>query len=132
LAAPAYAQISIPWFTIDGGGGTSTGGGFTLSGTIGQPDAGVTMTGGGFSLVGGFWPAFSTNQCGPSDVASGGQTVGADGELTADDIIVFIGWFVSNNPLADVAGSGQTVGADGEFTADDVIIFINRFVAGCP
>ena len=46
---------SIDWFTIDGGGGTSTGGVYLVSGTIGQPDAGGPMTGGNFSLTGGFW-----------------------------------------------------------------------------
>ena len=55
LAASAAAQnYSIDWFTIDGGGGTSTGGVFSVSGTIGQPDAGA-MSGGNYSLVGGFW-----------------------------------------------------------------------------
>ena len=52
----ALAQTySIDWFTIDGGGGTSTGGAYSLSGTIGQPDAGEPMTGGNYSLIGGFW-----------------------------------------------------------------------------
>jgi hypothetical protein len=51
----AFAQsYSIDWYTIDGGGGTSTGGVYSVSGTIGQPDAG-TMSGGSYSLVGGFW-----------------------------------------------------------------------------
>ncbi len=51
----AHAQtFSIPWHTMDGGGGTSTGGDFSVSGTIGQPDAGV-MSGGPFTLTGGFW-----------------------------------------------------------------------------
>ncbi len=51
----ARAQnYSIDWHTIDGGGGTSTGGLYSISGTIGQPDAG-TMSGGNFSLAGGFW-----------------------------------------------------------------------------
>src|SRR6185503_17568854 len=48
-------QYTIAWFTIDGGGGTSTGGVFSVSGTIGQPDAGGPMTGGNYSLTGGFW-----------------------------------------------------------------------------
>lgn len=39
---------------MDGGGGTSTGGVYSVSGTIGQPDAG-TMSGGQFTSVGGFW-----------------------------------------------------------------------------
>ena len=57
LAWPALAHAqsySIDWFTIDGGGGTSTGGVFSVSGTIGQPDAGK-MSGGNFTVDGGFW-----------------------------------------------------------------------------
>src|SRR5881396_2997907 len=51
----ALAQsYSIDWFTIDGGGGTSTGGVYSVSGTIGQPDAG-RMSGGIYGLDGGFW-----------------------------------------------------------------------------
>ena len=50
-----FAQYSIPWFTIDGGGGTSTGGVYAVSGTIGQPDAGGPMTNGQYSVTGGFW-----------------------------------------------------------------------------
>src|SRR5439155_18754586 len=37
-----------------GGGGTSSGGNYTLAGTIGQPAAG-TLEGGSYQLVGGFW-----------------------------------------------------------------------------
>ena len=57
IATSALAQsYNIDWFTIDGGGGTSTGGVYSVSGTIGQPDAG-TMSGGNYSLIGGFWGA---------------------------------------------------------------------------
>lgn len=62
LATVALARAqsySIDWFTIDGGGGTSTGGVYAVSGTIGQPDAGEPMTGGNFSLTGGFWSLFA-------------------------------------------------------------------------
>jgi len=50
----AWGQYSIDWQTIDGGGGTSTGGVYSVTGTIGQPDAGA-MSGGNFTLDGGFW-----------------------------------------------------------------------------
>jgi hypothetical protein len=49
-----WGQYSIDWSTIDDGGGTSTGGVYTVSGTIGQPDAGM-MSGGAHTLSGGFW-----------------------------------------------------------------------------
>jgi len=60
LACPhASAQTySIDWFSMDGGGGTSTGGVYSVSGTVGQPDAGA-MSGGNFSLTGGFWSLFA-------------------------------------------------------------------------
>jgi hypothetical protein len=52
VMAQSYA---INWHTIDGGGGTSTGGVYSVSGTIGQPDAGPTMTNGQYAVTGGFW-----------------------------------------------------------------------------
>jgi hypothetical protein len=56
LAISTSAQTySIDWFKIAGGGGTSTNGQYSLSGTIGQPDAGGPVTGGNYSLTGGFW-----------------------------------------------------------------------------
>jgi hypothetical protein len=52
LHAQSY---SIDWFKIAGGGGTSTGGLYQVSGTIGQPDAAPVMTNGQLSVTGGFW-----------------------------------------------------------------------------
>ena len=53
--ASALGGYDISWLTVDGGGGTSSGDPYTLSGTAGQPDAGV-LSGGTYALVGGFWP----------------------------------------------------------------------------
>ena len=57
-------SYSIDWYKIAGGGGTSTGGVYTVSGTIGQHDAGGPMTGGNFSLTGGFWALFAVQTLG--------------------------------------------------------------------
>ena len=56
LTAMRAAEYAVNWWTTDGGGGTSASadGRFSMSGTIGQPDAG-TMSGGPFTLSGGFW-----------------------------------------------------------------------------
>lgn len=51
----AGAQTNITWQTLDGGGGTSTGGIYAVEGTIGQPDGSEAMRGGAFELQGGFW-----------------------------------------------------------------------------
>ncbi|HOW68719.1 MAG TPA: hypothetical protein P5186_27825 [Candidatus Paceibacterota bacterium] len=61
--AQLWGQYSIDWSTIDGGGSTSAGGQYVLSGTIGQPDAGA-MSGGTFTLNGGFWPGLIVPQTG--------------------------------------------------------------------
>lgn len=45
----------LTWSSVDGGGWTfSTGGGYELGGTAGQPDAGQ-LSGGQYTLGGGFW-----------------------------------------------------------------------------
>lgn len=63
LCLPALAQqYSIDWYKISGGGGTSTNDQYTISGTIGQHDAGGPMTGGNYSLTGGFWAFLSVIQ----------------------------------------------------------------------
>lgn len=61
VTVSAFAQstggmFEIAKHTIDSGGGISSGGHFTVHGTIAQSDANQeAATGGEFSLVGGFW-----------------------------------------------------------------------------
>ncbi|MFH1747887.1 MAG: dockerin type I domain-containing protein [Planctomycetota bacterium] len=81
-ASVAANDFSLDWWTIDGGGEMwTTGGEYELSGTIGQPDAGVTMTGGDFELAGGFWPGIP---------AYGRGDMNCDGAVNAYDIDGFI------------------------------------------
>jgi len=59
----SFAQsYSIDWYKIAGGGGTSTGATYQVTGTIGQPDASGAMTGGNYSLTGGFWSLIAVVQ----------------------------------------------------------------------
>lgn len=57
--SPVSAQTGGPydlsWHTLDSGGGKGTGSDFTLSGTIGQPDADQVAYGGEYYLSSGFW-----------------------------------------------------------------------------
>ena len=55
FSLPVCADYEINWHTIDGGGGQSSGGPYTLTGTIGQPDAAYSA-GDNYELLGGFWP----------------------------------------------------------------------------
>jgi hypothetical protein len=63
-ASAALAQTGggydLAWSTIDGGGGKSAGGGYQLTGTFGQPDAGAILGDGVYSLSGGFWGGAAT------------------------------------------------------------------------
>ena len=69
IAMNAVAQdFRIDWFTVDGGGGVSVGGGFSVSGTIAQADAG-RLSGGNYALEGGFWAVVA------SDSLAGADTV---------------------------------------------------------
>jgi hypothetical protein len=62
VGASAFGQSGgdyiLPWSTIDGGGGQSSGGRYVLTGTIGQPDAAYSASG-NYELLGGFWPGGS-------------------------------------------------------------------------
>jgi hypothetical protein len=122
MVATASAQPTIDWYTIDGGGGTSSGGVFTLSGTIGQPDAGV-MSGGSFTLTGGFWVGFSAGGPTPCD-----PDVNCDGNVDQDDI----------DCLAQaVAGNPSCLCVDPDFNQDgnvdqDDIAQLAQVVAGSP
>ena len=58
----AAQQYSVGWSKISGGGGMSAGGQYSVSGTIGQPDASGAMSGGNYSATGGFWSLISVVQ----------------------------------------------------------------------
>jgi hypothetical protein len=61
LAAAQSGQWDLAWYTIDGGGTiSSSGDGFALSGTIGQPDTG-SLSGGVYTLKGGFWGVMASS-----------------------------------------------------------------------
>ena len=111
--ASTAQNYDLSWHTIDGGGGTSTGAGFSLSGTIGQCDAGA-MSGGSFSLVGGFWPAVAGSVC----ICPGDMN--GDGLKNGRDVQQFVQCVVS--PM-DPCGCADMDGAG--VTATDVQPFIN-------
>jgi len=62
-------QYSINWYKVAGGGGTATGGVYSVNGTIGQHDAGGPMTGGGYSVTGGFWALYAVQTPGAPRLA---------------------------------------------------------------
>jgi hypothetical protein len=55
VAIAANGSFDLSWWTVDGGGGTSSGGDYTLTVTAGQAEVGALMQGGAYELAGGFW-----------------------------------------------------------------------------
>jgi hypothetical protein len=55
VLAETAATYDLSWWTVDSGGVTGlTYGDYTLSGTVGQPDA-SSLSNGDYDLTGGFW-----------------------------------------------------------------------------
>jgi hypothetical protein len=67
--AGALASIGGAGYVIAGGGGTSSGGSYTLTVVIGQPALG-TLTGGAFSLEAGFLTPFEAPTPSPTPIPS--------------------------------------------------------------
>ncbi len=124
----------LDWYTIDGGGEMfSAGGGYTLSGTIGQPDAQPppVMTGGEFRLVGGFWPVGTV---GPPVLRA---DMDCDGRVTFDDITPFVTALVGRAEYEaaypDCRWLNGDIFVDGRVTFDDINPFVECLVqSGCP
>lgn len=65
-----------------------------------------------------------------ADMAGSNQSIGPDGQRTADDIIVFLGaFFASDVATADVAAANQGTTPDNELSADDILVFLNAYFA---
>jgi hypothetical protein len=107
-AAGTKADYRIVWSTIDSGGGTSSGGQYSLTGTIGQPDAAYS-SGGNYELLGGFWPG------GPLCF------------VQFDDFARFAGYW-----LASGSGLPGDLDGDNDVDLEDLSRFADYWLACCP
>jgi hypothetical protein len=114
----AWGQsYSIDWYKIAGGGGTSTGATYQVTGIIGQPDAGMAMSGGNYSLTGGFWslisvvqtaglPNLSITQSGNSVIVSWANTGSCTLQQNAN-LALASGWVPSGYSINTVNGTNS-------------------------
>jgi hypothetical protein len=109
LTSIANADYSISWQTIDGGGGTYSGGQYVLTGTIGQPDA-ASSAGAQYEILGGFWP--------------GGIVLCT---VEFDDFARFAVYWMQ-------AGSGLPADLDGDGAVNfvDLEFFVYQWMCPCP
>jgi len=108
FSAPALGQYNLGWHTIDGGGGSSGGGPYMLTGTIGQPDAAYSA-GGEYELLGGFWPG------GPLCI------------VDFDEFALF-----AENWLDTGAGLPADLDGNGAVNLDDLKMFVYEWLYACP
>jgi uncharacterized repeat protein (TIGR01451 family) len=92
LPSAALAQpYDVSWWTVDGGGGTSAGGTYVLTGTAGQPDAGGPFAGSPYGLHSGFWALSAGGGIGPqadlSVTKTDGQTASVPGQQATYTIV---------------------------------------------
>lgn len=122
--ASAQADFSLNWHTIDGGGGTSAGGAFSITGTVGQPDAGPSspMVGGAFEATGGFWVAASDTCACPGDHNGDGLRNGADVQIFTSCLTSSVNCSCADTDL------------NGEVNLADAAVFVSQLLAGanCP
>lgn len=75
----------------------------------------------------------TTPPCGPADIAKQGGQVGADGQVTVDDLVMFLSrFFAGDLTVADLVSQGGTELPDGQVTVDDLVYFLSRFFGPCP
>lgn len=99
--------FEMTWSTLDGGGGTSTGGQYDLTGTIGQFDTGVSSAGTIINSA-GFWPG----------------NFGC--MVNLEDLLVFAQeWLSRGTTAADLDRSGKV-------DVGDFAIFSREWMDGCP
>lgn len=127
VALTAFAQTSdsfdIPWFSVDGGGGTSAGGEFVLSGSIGQADAGTPLTGGNFAVTGGVMAGF-----GPTTVDGVCGDLNDDEAVNVFDAIIELQIIVGKiQPTEQQLALGNVV-IDDAINVFDVILILRHIV----
>ena len=104
VAVPcAGGQYDLSWWTVDGGGGVSEGGGYVLTAVAGQADAGL-LQGGAYVVLGGFLG-------------------GAWAEITSELVIAhLLGLTTLTGELLNAADRN----GDGRVDMADVVLLVNQ------
>ncbi|MGH7132147.1 MAG: GC-type dockerin domain-anchored protein [Phycisphaerales bacterium] len=105
----------------------STPGGYDVVITTNNPCCAATLSSAVASLT--ITPHCPCNQ---ADIAQLGGGLGADGQLTVDDLVTFLSNFFSGNlAVADLTNLGGSGGPDGAITVDDLVFFLSKFFSPC-
>ena len=126
-AGEAHAQLSMTWYTVDGGGSVSSNGALSISGTSGQPDASNVVTGGSLTLTGGFWPGATIAIDCPADITH-------DNAVGVADLLSVIGtWGACPSPCPPRCASDISPISTGDCAVNvaDLLMVISSW-GPCP
>ncbi len=132
LAAPKAGDYVISWASVDGGGAAQANGeGYTLSGSVGQPDAGNHGDSGGYRARGGFMAGFAVplanlgiaksvtpGTAAPGDAITYTLVFSNTGDLLAHDVVI-----TDRVPVSVTIASRQ-VASSVEITASGSISYV--------
>jgi hypothetical protein len=122
--AQSGGAFAIDWSSLDCGGTTTpiAGGGYSLVGTIGQPDAGA-CAGGALQIASGFWAGLVAPPCYPNCDNSTQAPV-----LNVADFACFLQKYAAGDPYANCDQSTQMP----VLNVADFSCFLQKYAAGCP
>jgi hypothetical protein len=115
IPSSAQAVLNVDWYSIDAGGGTTTGGTLTVHSTIGQPDA-HEASAGTYVLTGGFR---GVSHCSVCDVDE-------DGYVDVVDLLYLV--YAFGTARGDAAyHPGCDFNADGLVDVVDLLWLVESF-----
>ena len=122
LTSAASGQVYLISSSTDGGGGISTGGGYSMLSLMGEANAGAVMIGGEWLVS----PGFLNPTNSPNPVARCPADFNNDREHTADDLADFIGGYfgLPRDPRCDL-------NRDGLIDPEDLTDYITIYFTGC-
>ncbi len=127
LCIARAGNLAVDQSSLDGGGGTSSGGRFSVTGSVGQPDAGA-MSGGRYALTGGFWSLVEVVQTPGAPVLTVTRNP-AHGAVTISWVGTAEGWLLER--LDSLAGPPVRIGAGPAYqTNGNVISYTETVVVG--
>jgi hypothetical protein len=118
--AAGGSDYQVPRYAVAGGGGASTGGDFTVHGTIGQAEAGALVggdPGNELVLVGGFWAGGSAEPhppCAPADL-------NCDGVVDVSDLLLLLAAW---GPCPENQDCPGDLDGDGAVDVSDLLILL--------
>jgi hypothetical protein len=123
--AAAPAAFGLPWYSINGGGGTGASASYGLSHSIGQSLAGRASSA-SYAMGIGFWYGVGTGGC---PITMTGD-VNVSGTITSADIIGLVNYvFKGGAPPLPCVAAGD-VNCNGAVTSADIINLVNYVFKG--